>query len=292
MTARAGNAYRHPRAGWPASLLERLANSPAFARARQALMARLPFIVLRSAVRDVVYLTWLVDADAAQALAPPGTRLWRRAGTTPLTVLTYRHGHFGPAFLGPFRRLFPSPLQSNWRLYLERSPEAETGPATVLFLKNIMDSAPHALGTRLFSDVLQTHLAARFIHRRDGDLFSTQIEAGAGSAPALRCAARIAADKRLPAPFAPLFADWDDAVDYLCSQDAAVAPAAWCDKLAVADISLPIDLAQVLPLAATEVRCALPERLPALSEPLCFVVPAVDFRVLAERLLPPRLPAG
>jgi hypothetical protein len=33
------------------------------------------------------------------------------------------------------------------------------------------------------------------------------------------------------------------------------------------------------------VHCALLERLPALPDPLCFVVPAVDFRVLSERLL-------
>lgn len=291
MTAsgRADAAYRHPRAGRLAGLLERLANSNAFARLRHALMSRLPFVRLRSEVRDVVYLTWLVDAAAARSLAPPGTALWQRDGCTLLTVLTYRHGHFGPAFLGPLRKFFPSPLQSNWRLYLDGDAGTGSPPgyATVLFLDNIMDSALYALGTRLFSDVLHTHLAARFVHRRDGATFVTDIESGIGSAPALRYRASPAAARTLPAPFAALFSDWNDAIDYLCCQDAAIAQATWTARLAVSEISLPIDLAQVRPLEASDVHCALLERLPALSEPLCFIVPSVNFQVLSERLLPP-----
>lgn len=78
-------------------------------------MARLPFLTLHSDVRDVVYVSWLVDAAAAQKLVPAGVTLWQRDGKTPFTVLTYRHGHFGPALPGPLRKLLPSPLQSNWR---------------------------------------------------------------------------------------------------------------------------------------------------------------------------------
>lgn len=52
------------------------------------------------------------------SVVPPGVSLIQKGGHTLLTVLTYRHGHFGPAFLGPLRKLLPSPLQSNWRVYL------------------------------------------------------------------------------------------------------------------------------------------------------------------------------
>ena len=52
------------------------------------------------------------------SVVPPGVSLIQEGGHTLLTVLTYRHGHFGPAFLGPLRKLLPSPLQSNWRVYL------------------------------------------------------------------------------------------------------------------------------------------------------------------------------
>jgi hypothetical protein len=109
------NTYRHPRAGWPGRLFAALANCTRFAKVRQAVMSRLPFLTLHSDVRDVVYVSWLVDAAAAQQLLPAGVTLWQRGGKTPFTVLTYRHGHFGPALLGPLRRLLPSPLQSNWR---------------------------------------------------------------------------------------------------------------------------------------------------------------------------------
>jgi len=154
------NTYRHPRAGWPGRLLAALANCTRFAAVRQAILSRLPFLQLHSDVRDVVYVSWLVDAQAAQQLLPAGTpALWQRDGKTPFTVLTYRHGHFGPALLGPLRGLLPSPLQSNWRLYLDHTPPGAPDVPCVYFLKNIMDRLPHALGTRLFSDILPTHLA-------------------------------------------------------------------------------------------------------------------------------------
>lgn len=123
-------------------------------------MARLPFLTLHSDVRDVLYVSWLVDAAAAQKLVPAGVALWQRDGKTPFTVLTYRHGHFGPALPAPLRRLLPSPLQSNWRLYLDHTPPGAPAVPCVYFLKNIMASLPHALGTRLFSDILPTHLTA------------------------------------------------------------------------------------------------------------------------------------
>ena len=70
------NTYRHPRAGWPGRLLAALANCTRFANARQAILSRLPFLTLHSDVRDVVYVSRLVDAAAAQRLLPPGVALW------------------------------------------------------------------------------------------------------------------------------------------------------------------------------------------------------------------------
>lgn len=125
------NRYRHPHPGRFGRLLNRLANSARLAELRQGVMARLPFLTLASEVRDVIYVSWLVDAGAAQALLPAGVALWQRNGKTPLTVLTYRHGHFGPAMLERLRRLLPSPLQSNWRLYLAHTPPGAPDVACV-----------------------------------------------------------------------------------------------------------------------------------------------------------------
>lgn len=279
------NAYRHPVPGRAGRLIGRLANSTTFGRWRQAILSRLPFVTLASEVVDVIYVSWLVDASAAQALLPPGVTLWQRDGRTPFTVLTYRHGHFGPRLAGPLRRLLPSPLQSNWRLYLDHAPAAAPPVATVFFLKNVMDSLPHALGTRLFSDILPTHLADAMTHAVNSHEARCGIVPGAGSAPAFDLQAHIGSARELDADWHALFGGWDDAVRYLACQDAAVAHVPRNGRLALGEISLPVDLPAVKPLVPLQADCALLEHLPAVSAPFAFLVPSVPFLALSERLL-------
>jgi hypothetical protein len=267
-------------------MLESLLNARTLARLRHAVFSRLPFPVLRSDVADVVYVTWMVDARAAAALLPAGLRVWERDGLTPLTVLTYRHGGFGPALAGPLRCLFPSPLQSNWRLYLD-GPLPPGAPAnTVWFLENMMDSGAYVAATRLFSDIMRTHRPARFTHGRLGDGYATRIEPGAGSAPALACTVVPAAQPVLPPAFAAAFGSWDAAVAMLACQDAALGWAARLGRLVLSRIDLPIPLDAVRPLVpAGAVACSLLDGLPAAGEPLCFLVPRVPFRVLSEAVV-------
>ncbi|SIR59126.1 Uncharacterized conserved protein (COG2071) [Janthinobacterium sp. TND4EL3] len=279
------NTYRHPRAGGPGRLFAALANCAHFAKLRQAVMSRLPFLTLHSDVRDVVYVSWLVDAAAAQTLLPPGVALWQRDGKTPFTVLTYRHGHFGPALPGPLRRLMPSPLQSNWRLYLDHTPAGAPDVPCVYFLKNIMDSLPHALGTRLFSDILPTHLAAGMTLEVGATQARCSIASGAGSAPALDVQADITAEHGLDAEWQQLFDNWRDAVAFLACQDAAIASVPRNGKLVFGEIDLPVDLDQVQALTAVRADCGLLAQLPPLSAPLAFLVPKVPFKALSERLL-------
>lgn len=277
-------AYRHPRTGRAGRLAARLINSRRVARLRQAVFSRLPFPVLESAVADVVYLTWLVDAATAQALAGPGVRLWQRGGRTPFTVLTYRHGHFGPSLFGPLRAVFPSPLQSNWRFYVEDGSDPALPPRTVYFVKNVMDSRLYAFATRLFSDIMQTHLAGDFVHAGGADGWRTAIAPGTGSGPALAVRAHPG-ERMLPPGFAALFGGWDAAVAWLSRQDAAVAAAGRQGRMALAHIDLPIPLDEVQPLAVASADCSLLAGPGAASAPLAFRVPRVRFRVLSERLL-------
>lgn len=279
------NTYRHPRAGWPGRLLAALANCTRFAAVRQAILSRLPFLPLHSDVRDVVYVSWLVDAQAAQQLLPAGVTLWQRDGKTPFTVQTYRHGHFGPALPGPLRRLLPSPLQSNWRLYLDHTPPDAPDVPCVYFLKNIMDSLPHALGTRLFSDILPTHLADGMTLGVSATQARCSIAPGAGSAPALDIQAAFAASQALDADWQPLFGNWRDAVAFLACQDAAIAPVPRNGKLVFGEIHLPVDLDQVHALATARADCSLLAQLPPVSPPFAFLVPKVPFKALSERLL-------
>ncbi|KAB0332109.1 DUF2071 domain-containing protein [Janthinobacterium sp. PLB04] len=279
------NTYRHPRTGWPGRLFAALANSTRFANLRQAVMSRLPFLTLHSDVRDVVYVSWLVDAAAAQQLLPAGATLWERDGKTPFTVLTYRHGHFGPALPGPLRKLLPSPLQSNWRLYLDHTPPGAPAVPCVYFLKNIMDSLPHALGTRLFSDILPTHLADGMTLEVTPTQARCSIAGGAGSAPSLDVQADIVTDHTLDADWQALFSNWRDAVAFLACQDAAIAHVPRNGKLVFGEIDLPVDVDQVQALTALRADCGLLGQLPPVSKPFAFLVPKVPFKALSERLL-------
>ncbi|MCX7293930.1 DUF2071 domain-containing protein [Janthinobacterium sp.] len=279
------NTYRHPRAGWPGRLFAALANCTHFADVRQAILSRLPFVTLHSDVRDVVYVSWLVDAQAAQQLLPAGVTLWQRDGKTPFTVLTYRHGHFGPALPGPLRRLLPSPLQSNWRLYLDHTPPGAPAVPCVYFLKNIMDSLPHALGTRLFSDILPTHLAAGMTLDVTATQARCSIAGGAGSAPSLDVQADIAAERALDTDWQQLFGNWHDAVAFLACQDAAIAHVPRNGKLVFGEIDLPVDLDQVQALTALRADCGLLGQLPPLSPPFAVLVRKIPFKALSERLL-------
>ncbi len=253
--------------------------------ARRALTRVLPVPALISEVREVVYLSWWVGVRHAPP-PPPGHRLFAHDGRTPYTILTYRHGHFGPALAGPLRGLFPSPLQSNWRWYVVPD-DAAAGPATprVLFDRNVIDSAMHAVGARLWSDAMQPHLAARFEHAVDADGGHTVIEPGQGSAPALQAQVRPAMGLAV-AWAAGAFTDAAQAMRFLACQEAAFAVAP-DGRLALTHIDLPIALADVQPLQL-EGLVACPHLAAMgvdLADAFCFRVPQVPFRVVSERLL-------
>ncbi|WP_239645024.1 DUF2071 domain-containing protein [Comamonas sp. B-9] len=254
-------------------------------------MSRLPFMTLDSDVVDVVYMTWLVDEALAAPFAPPGARLWSYQGRTPLTVLTYRHGHFGPRWMGPLRRVMPSPLQSNWRLYLAE-PLSDAPPVpTVAFVYNVMDSLAHVAGTRLFSDALPSHWPASFDFRVNPDEAIVDIAPGDGSAPRLAARAVRAGEAVLSPPWSGMFHGWSDAIVRLASQDAAVVEVPTAEgapaRSALATIDLPVDVASVEPLLldTQTLDCPLLQRLDADPEALCFLLPSVRFSALSERLL-------
>ena len=281
----------HPYKGPLGNGLAKLLNSRRFATYRRALMSRLPFMTLDSDVVDVVYMTWLVDETLAAPFAPPGARLWSYQGRTPLTVLTYRHGHFGPRWMGPLRRFMPSPLQSNWRLYLAE-PLSDAPPIpTVAFVYNVMDSLAHVAGTRLFSDALPSHWPASFDFRVTPDEAIVNIAPGDGSAPRMAARAARAGDAVLSPPWSGMFNGWSDAIVRLASQHAAVVEVPTAEgapgRSALATIDLPVDVASVQPLVLDThtLDCPLLQRLNADPEALCFLLPSVRFSALSERLL-------
>jgi hypothetical protein len=254
---------------------------------RRAVLSRLPFVTLQSDVADVVYLTWAIPAAKAVRYVPKDVQLTERNGLVLFTILTYRHGHFGPALFGPFRALFPSPRQSNWRFYVESLNSVAQEERTILFVKNVLDDALYCCGSRLFSDALPSHLADTFTHEKTASGYRTEITSGAGSAPALKCEANFSKEGHLPASLRPFFSGWAEAVQFLCVQHAAVAIAEDVARLAHAGIDLPIAIESVVPLSVAADAFLSPflEEIGAMDEPFCFVVPQVRFRVLWEKLL-------
>ncbi|PZO90539.1 MAG: hypothetical protein DI623_06475 [Sphingomonas sanxanigenens] len=273
-----------PSSGWIGHVQGMFANCSAARRLRRVLASRLPFLTLASDVTDVIYASWVIPTGRLSGIIPHGIHLIERDGSTIFTTLSYRHGHFGPAFLGPLRRLFPSPLQSNWRLYIDHVSSG-VPERTVLFVRNVFDSALYALGTRIFSDSLPSHLARTFLlsSNQAGD----QLEiSGPGSAPTIGLTTKETPVGELPSAFQPFFSSWDEAVTFICLQDAAIATLPDEDDLAFAQIDLPIEVATILAREATSFEAgSFLRQIGAVSPPFCFTVPAVPFRVLSERLI-------
>jgi hypothetical protein len=271
--------------GWMGRCQEGLANSPTLRSLRRKIFRHIPFPVLASDVRDVLYANWLVPVEAVASLVPPEIELTDIDGTALLTVLSYRHHHFGPALAGPLRVLFPSPLQSNWRLYV-RAVRGRTPPRpTVLFIRNIFDQPLYAVGTRLFSDALPSLLAGRFKHQREAGTWETTIDDASGAGDIVLVAEEC--DRpALPQSFASFASDWAEAIRRICLQDAAIAHVGDIGRLARGDIDLPID-----PVTARPLHVLRYEPGPSLrnwgatAEPFCFGIPAVRFRVLGEQLI-------
>lgn len=283
------NEFVSPSPGFTGAAAERLIGCPRLLRARRAVLGRLPFMTLASDVVDIVYCTWTVDLARIEAsrLVPPGVELVQRDGKTLFTILTYAHRHFGPALAGQLRRLFPSPLQSNWRFYVERFGGTRAPEPTVLFVKNVVDQAIYAIGSRVFSDALPSHLAQRFEHRAHAGGYSTLITGGRGSAPGFQCDAQHTTARVVPPDLAAFFGSWDDAVAQLSLQDAALSHVEDCAQLAHARIDLPIDPHSAEPLHVPPAAAsgAFLDGIGATGAPFCFVIPGAPFRVISERLI-------
>ena len=282
-----GNQFQSPRRSPIHWLTAALSNSKLLARSRRKVTSFFPFLKLRSDVKDVVYMNWILEVDKVRHFIPDGLELWEKDGKTLFTILTYRHGSFGPSFLGPFRRLFLSPLQSNWRLYLKSAPPNVAQGSTVLFLKNSMSSHLYALGTRVFSDVLATHLPRNFIHNQKDSGFETSIFPGKGSAPELKCFVESSDQKTMDKEFSELFDSWEEIVDFLSFQDAAVSYTDRDSIFAFSQIELPIDTSTIQPmeLRSEGFLCPMLDELAPMGEPLCYRIPKVRFLATSETLI-------
>ena len=190
-----GAAWRAPSDGLVSRALELVANS----RLARDSFSVASAVEIDSDIEDVVYVSYLVDAARLEPFVPEGLELQRvgaKREHAVFSMLTYRHGHFGPAMLGPMR-LLPSPVQSNWRTYV-RDPR--TKREGIYFVTNCVTSAAYAIGARLVAEGMPMHLLARGEVSRDGDdTISVKLDAGArGTAPDLEASLTVASRRELP----------------------------------------------------------------------------------------------
>ena len=270
--------WRYPGSGILSRLLDAFANSRLFG----ALLEPLPEVEMRSDITDVVYVSYLLDADVAEKLVPPNLELQRLGpgGRYALfSFLTFRHGHFGFAFLGPLRRWLPSPVQTNWRIHV-RDPR--TGHEGITFLTNAITSLIPALGARMLTEGMPMHVLARGEMERtaDGEVHVT-LDPGAGSAPDAELRLRPAPAPELTGPWRECFADFRAFLAYCVPQDRAMSSQPLRHRISRQEIHLGIPLDACEPLAGS-VASRAAAAIAGGREPLCFRVPSVRFVFAVE----------
>lgn len=271
--------WRHPSAG----LLGRVAESVANSRVFGALLEPLPELEVRSDITDVVYVNYVVPAEAAQRLVPPGLTLQRLGpdGRYALfTFLTYRHGHFGFALLGPLRRLMPSPIQTNWRVHVV---DPRTGMRGIYFLTNAIAHSVMALGARMTTEGMPMHvLADATLERAEDGALSVRLDPGRGSAPDAELSLRpLKSPPVLSGRFAECWHTFQDFLAYCVPQDRAMSSQPLRNRVSRQEIHLGIPLEACTPLEGS-VRSKRAAEIAGEEAPLCFHVPNVSFRFAEE----------
>jgi hypothetical protein len=270
-------AWRAPRTVRFAAILDAVANS----RATHALLGLLPVPEFRSEIRDVVYVSYLLPAARLAPLVPAGLELQRigpDSAWAMFTFLTYRHGHFGPALAGPLRRLFSSPVQTNWRTYV-RDPR--TGREGVYFVTNAVTTRLHALGGRLMSESAMHLLARGEVTRQASGRMRVVVDPGDGSGPDAELDLSPTDAFELPTSWHECFRDARAMLAYCVPQDRALTTEPWRRCTTREEIDLGISLDECEPLQG-QVRSRAAHAIAGDAEPVCFRVARVDFRLRGE----------
>lgn len=265
--------WRHPWCGQTGRALEILGNS----RLLRAYCEWLPPLAFLSDITDVIYVNYLVEAERLEPFVPAGLELQRigRGGRYALfTHLTYRHGHFGPRRLGPLRRLLPSPIHSNWRIYVH---DPSSGLNGVYFVTNAINSTPHALAARLLSEGMPMHVLRRAVVAVEVDrTCRVLLDPGAGSGPDLEAELRPI-DPVLPgSPWNECFDTYPTLLAYCVPQDRAFSSQPWYGRITRQEIKLTIPLESCEPLAG-KVLSHVAAVYVGDAQPLCFRVGRVAF---------------
>lgn len=243
-----------------------IANSAWVRRALRVLAPNVP--ALESDITDVLYLNWLVPTERLVNMLPAELRIDETEGKSWFTVLTFRHGHYHPIQAPWLQRVGPSPIQSNWRVYL--------GPkqGAVYFLSVVLNSAWMTLAGRLFSDGLPAHYARATQLSIVGDRLFVRIDPGRGSAPDLNVVARFANEKP---------AAWTERVEYLVKQNCAICIDRSTGTPIRSDIRLDFDPSTIVPVMIEHLESDVLAPLIDGCEWIAFYIPSLHFVYAGDR---------
>jgi Uncharacterized conserved protein (COG2071) len=286
------SAWRAPRPGVFGWVCELIANS----RFLQYVAEFAPRLAMASDIRNVIYINYLVEAERLQPLVPGGLELQTLGNGryALLSVLIYKHGAFGMNILGKLRRsLMPSPLQSNWRVYVR---EPSTGATGVSFFANGISSTITALIARVLSRGVSMDVPAEmFLAVDPGADCIVHQRGGEGSAYDLDATLHFSSAANAPLPpgaWTLCFASYADFFAYCIPQNCALSVQSWDRRTTSQDFDLEGVSATSAPLIG-EVDSPTLQTFCGNARPVCFLVPRVDFLLKRETtLLPGQLAAA
>ncbi len=242
----------------------------------RAIAPWLPVPDLKSDIAPAVYVNWLVRAGNLQRRLPAPLVLQTvgpDAKYGVFTVVAFRHGNFGPRFLGPLRRLAPSPIQGNWRTYVKNLGTGRTG---VHFLTTTIDQRLYRLAAKLTADDVPMQATTCAISADDG---THVVIDGGTSSPTLK-GDWMPSNATADGPWSHAFPSWQAMLEFVVPQDRALSVRD--GRVTRIELGLDIPLDSVQPLAGV-VTCPFADALPVEGAPWSFFVPRVGLHYKRQR---------
>ncbi|OOG16080.1 hypothetical protein BWD42_22110 [Sphingobacterium sp. CZ-UAM] len=273
--------FRSSKRNMLASCVEHVLNGSFLQKIKNIFPPPFSDVKLRSDISNVVYLNWMIPLDKIQHLIPEGIQVDVIQGKVLFSILTYRHGHFGPAAPKGLRPFYSSPLQSNWRFYIAADAKLCKEP-TVLFVSNCMSSLPYCLGSRLFSNMMYTHHPLSFIHQCIDGGIHTKIDPGAGSAADLEVICHAIDEWKIPGDFLPISTHPRELLEKIIVQNRALTSQA-LNLSHIATISLDFDFKEIKPLKIDFFKSHSLYEIVDEEECFAFQIPSLTFFMVNEK---------
>jgi len=231
---------------------------------------------LTSDIKDVVYINFLVNIENIHPDILPSLPILDIGGKTIFTILTYKHGNLRPSFVQSLKWLFPSPLQSNWRFYLEEKE-------SIFFTKNLLSSKTVSVMAKYMSQSMDVLYKKDFTHSVKDESISTTIDKR--GLALFDMASEVSLSNTFTFPLALLehFKSDEAILSFLCNQKYAyneVAKNVYCKS----QIKLEYEYSSLEALDVRSFKSEWIEKNFGEVEVFAFLMPKVLFQTLNEKV--------